>query len=72
MDTLASLRQKDLADHFGITAAAVSKWFKKGRIPAGRVLEIEATFGASKHDLRPDIFGPRPSADTAYREVAQA
>ncbi len=36
-------------------------------------LALEAATGVSKHDLRPDIFGPRPSsAETPTREAASA
>lgn len=38
-----------------ITSQAVSQW---RRVPAGRVLDVEAVTGVSRHDLRPDIFGP--------------
>lgn len=38
-----------------ITPQAISQWRK---VPAGRVLEVEAASGVSRHDLRPDIFGP--------------
>ncbi len=46
----------------GVTGQAVSQW---GRVPAGRVLAVEAaTNGAvTRHDLRPDIFGPPPRGD---------
>lgn len=42
----------------GITPQAVSQW---KRVPAGRVLEVEAITGISRHDLRPDIFGKAPA-----------
>jgi DNA-binding transcriptional regulator YdaS (Cro superfamily) len=42
------------------------------RASARMALEIERYTGVSKHDLRPDIFGPRPTSSTPTREVAQA
>lgn len=38
-----------------ITPQAVLQW---PRVPAERVLEVETHTGISRHDLRPDIFGP--------------
>jgi len=46
---------KELADKLGITAAAVSRWGNE--VPLGRVLEVEAATGVSRHALRPDVFG---------------
>lgn len=53
--------RKALADALGISAAAVSQWEK---VPAGRVLQIEALTRVSRHELRPDIFGPAPKVET--------
>lgn len=41
----------------GITSQAVSQW---KRVPADRVLDVERITGVSRHDLRPDIYGPQP------------
>jgi hypothetical protein len=46
-----------LSRALGIKQPSVSKW---KRIPAGHVLTIEGLTGISRHDLRPDIFGPAP------------
>ena len=45
----------------GITHSAVLQWIKNG-VPAERVLAIEVASGGklSRHDLRPDLFGPAP------------
>jgi DNA-binding transcriptional regulator YdaS (Cro superfamily) len=40
----------------GITPQAVSQW---KRVPAERVLAVEKETGVSRHDLRPDIYGPQ-------------
>lgn len=61
MNKLASFPQKDLAERLKVSPAAVSRWFKRGRVPLGRVFEIEAIFGVSRYDLRPDFFGPNPN-----------
>lgn len=50
-----------LADHFGIAPAAITQW-KKAGVPANRVLGLEELTGVSRHDLRPDVFGPRPTS----------
>lgn len=41
----------------GITSQAVSQW---KRVPADRVLAVERLTGVSRHELRPDIYGPQP------------
>lgn len=43
-----------LASALGISRQAVLAW---KRIPANRVLAVEALTGISRHKLRPDIFG---------------
>ncbi|MCM2292272.1 helix-turn-helix domain-containing protein [Allorhizobium sp. BGMRC 0089] len=39
----------------GISPQAISQW---RRIPAARVLMVERITRISRHDLRPDIYGP--------------
>ena len=46
----------------GLTSQAVSQW---KRIPADRVLGVEAITGISRHELRPDIFGDAVSGEAA-------
>lgn len=41
-----------------VSSQAVSQW---KRIPAERILEVERITGISRHDLRPDIFGEKPT-----------
>lgn len=49
----------ELARQLGITRAAIPQW---KQIPVRRVLEIERITGISRHELRPDIYGPAPQA----------
>ena len=62
-----------LASALGIAPQAISQWKK---IPAGRVLQIEAaTEGrVTRHDLRPDLYPARggPQAEPAAGEQARA
>ena len=53
----ASGSLKKVAERLGITSQAISQWDK---IPPRHVLSIEALSGVSRHDLRPDIYGPAP------------
>ncbi|MGV1953594.1 Cro/CI family transcriptional regulator [Agrobacterium vitis] len=41
----------------GISPQAVSQW---RRVPARRVLLVEKVTRISRHELRPDIYGPFP------------
>ena len=47
--------QQTLARALGITQQALSQW-KRRRIPAERVLDVERITGVPRHDLRPDIY----------------
>ena len=55
--------QMALARALGIKSPSISCWYKAGRVPAERCLAIEAATGVSRHDLRPDVFGPAPAND---------
>lgn len=48
--------QKALAAMVGVRYQAVQKWLRSGRVPAERVLTIEAQTGISRHELRPDLY----------------
>ncbi|HGM5043047.1 helix-turn-helix domain-containing protein [Stenotrophomonas pavanii] len=48
----------------GVSSQAVSQW---KRVPAEYVLTIEEATGVSRHDLRPDVFGPAPKKKGARR-----
>lgn len=45
-----------------VTSQAVSQWSK---VPVGRVLDVERATGVSRHELRPDIYGPAPISEVA-------
>lgn len=53
----------EVAVEAGVTPAMWSRW-ENGRrkIPAERVIDIERVTGISRHELRPDIFGPSEAA----------
>jgi len=49
--------QVALAEKLGIGQTAISNWIQKTkRVPAERVLALEAISGVSRHDLRPDLY----------------
>lgn len=48
--------QSALARMLGCTSQAVSKMCATGRVPAERVIPIEAATGVSRHELRPDLY----------------
>ena len=45
-----------LAKLIGIKPPSVHGWMRSERIPAERVLAVEAATGISRHELRPDIY----------------
>lgn len=49
-----------LGVRLGCTSQAISQWKRFGKVPAKRVLGLEFLSGVSRHDLRPDIYGPAP------------
>lgn len=57
--------QIPLAKRLGVNPSLISQWVT-GRlnVAAHHVLIIEAATGVSRHDLRPDVFGPAPAAET--------
>lgn len=48
-----------LARKLKISRWAVCKWEE---VPPRRVLAVEAATGISRHELRPDVFGPAEAA----------
>lgn len=53
-------RRLRLAKAIKITPGALSQW---DRVPADRVLAVEAATGVSRYDLRPDIYGAPAEAE---------
>lgn len=51
----------------GISHSAVQQWLHKG-VPAERVLDVERLTGISRHELRPDVFGPAPADGQALQQ----
>lgn len=47
-----------LASALGVKVNVVTNWRARGTAPAEQVLAIESATGVSRHDLRPDVFGP--------------
>lgn len=49
-----------LGRELGISRHRVWNWANMGiRVPPQFVLDIEGATGISRHNLRPDVFGPR-------------
>lgn len=46
-----------------IKPPSVSRWLSKGKAPADRCLALQKLTGGvvTVHDLRPDVFGPKPA-----------
>jgi len=59
----------ELARQIGISQPSVSNWT---RIPAERVLLIEATTGVDRKVLRPDLYGPPEQSQQMADDVATA
>ncbi len=54
------------AEKFRVDRTTILRWERGDTlIPTKRLQEIEALTGISRHDLRPDIFGPAPSQGKA-------
>lgn len=55
-----------IADAFSVSPQAVYKWINK-KIPANRCLEMEKLTNGeiTRHQLRPDIFGEKPTKQAA-------
>lgn len=49
-----------LALMLGVKHPTIHTWLKFGRVPAERVLAVEAATGVSRYELRPDVYGPAP------------
>lgn len=51
-------RRTALSVTLGITPGALSQW---SQVPPDRAIDVERITGISRHELRPDIFGPAPT-----------
>ena len=58
----------ELARRVGISQPSVSNW---DRIPAERVLAVEAATGVARHVLRPDLYDGQPAVDEVDAARAQ-
>ena len=56
-----------LARSLGISQPAISSW---KRVPADRVLSVEATTGVSRSELRPDLYPHSEPTMTMHSEIA--
>lgn len=75
MDTTCSPVEKAIDALGGLTRAAavlgidnpsvIANWRTRGQVPYTRVLDVERATGISRHDLRPDIYGPAPKPERA-------
>ena len=56
----AARMESELARRLELTFQHIQQWRRVGQVPAERVLQVEAAVGGkvSRHDLRPDVFGP--------------
>lgn len=51
-----------LANRLGVKSPTVSQWRHGVRpVPPRLAIQIESITGVSRHDLRPDVFGPAPA-----------
>lgn len=60
--------QLALACLLGIKAPSVSGWYDRKRVPAERCIAIEKATGVSRHELRPDVFGPGAVSDSLAQQ----
>lgn len=60
-EAITTLGTYRLAKVIGVKHPTIHSWLRTGRIPAERVLAVEAATGISRYDLRPDVFGSAPA-----------
>jgi TorA maturation chaperone TorD len=58
-----------LAEKIGISQPSVSNW---SRVPAERVISVEAITGVARDVLRPDLYGTQPSTTIDEVDAARA
>ncbi|WP_329867198.1 transcriptional regulator [Stenotrophomonas hibiscicola] len=62
----AGTGQAGLARLLGVSPQAVNQWVNGNRpVPPRHVLAIEKATGVSRHELRPDVFGPDAASERA-------
>lgn len=60
--------QAEFARRIGAAPALVWQWLDARRPVSPKYARaIEAEFGVSRHDLRPDVFGPAPTQKARRR-----
>ncbi|MBX9593469.1 MAG: type II toxin-antitoxin system CcdA family antitoxin [Roseomonas sp.] len=59
-----------LAERIGLAHPSVLRWQRSGKIPAERVVAVEAATGVPRHRLRPDLFPPIPGFAEAQAPLA--
>ena len=55
------IKVSELASRLEISRGSVYKWKWADKIPAERVLAVEAITGIPRGELRPDLFGDQAS-----------
>ena len=60
---------RGLSRLLGISQPAISSW---KRVPADRILQIEAVTGIPRHVIRPDLYDVTPMGDNAFDSIEQA
>lgn len=60
----------------GISIQAVSDWFKRGKIPTERIIDVERIISENgstitRHELHPSLFGPRPKNNAEANTTEQ-
>ena len=55
------IKVSELASRLDISRGSVYKWKWADKIPAERVLAVEAITGIPRRELRPDLFGEQAS-----------
>jgi DNA-binding transcriptional regulator YdaS (Cro superfamily) len=56
-DIWHKIRISELATRLNISRGSVYKWKWADKIPAERVVAVEAITGIKREELRPDLFG---------------
>ena len=50
--------QVAVARLLGVKQASVARWKRTGKVPSGRVLDLERVSGVNRSRLRPDLYPP--------------